>query len=165
MIRFWVTHARSTSYDANPNQLTAVNAQGTGARNATTYGWDSSDNLTCEAAHRRHHGARRLQHPRRGQPGHPSGKKTSYSYDNQLTALTIGGTTSRYTYAGTDSSNRLTADSTRIDQSDPSGQEQNRFLSAAGDPVKHVTNASGLIAAASFAGPWGTGAAALEDVR
>ncbi|WP_329454025.1 hypothetical protein [Streptomyces sp. NBC_01497] len=31
-------------------------------------------------------------------------------------ALTANNTTSHYTYAGTDSSNRLTADSTRIDQ-------------------------------------------------
>ncbi|MFF9365230.1 hypothetical protein [Streptomyces griseoluteus] len=40
----------------------------------------------------------------------------TYNDFNQLTALTTGGTTSRYTYAGTDSSNRLTAGSTRIDQ-------------------------------------------------
>ncbi|MFD4539546.1 RHS repeat-associated core domain-containing protein [Streptomyces bauhiniae] len=40
----------------------------------------------------------------------------TYNDFNQLTALTTGGTTSNYTYAGTDSSNRLTADTTRIDQ-------------------------------------------------
>nr|WP_239072151.1 hypothetical protein [Streptomyces bauhiniae] len=40
----------------------------------------------------------------------------TYNDFNQLNALTTGSTTSNYTYAGTDSSYRLTADSTRIDQ-------------------------------------------------
>ncbi|MEU6402610.1 hypothetical protein [Streptomyces sp. NPDC046985] len=40
----------------------------------------------------------------------------TYNDFNQLTALTSGGTTTQYTYAGTDSSDRLTAGSTRIDQ-------------------------------------------------
>ncbi|MFJ6841542.1 RHS repeat-associated core domain-containing protein [Streptomyces griseoluteus] len=81
----------------------------------------------------------------------------------------------------------------RFTQPDPSGQEQNLFLYAGGDPVNHVdpsglfslsddfldvsnniwgaavgclagieaANASGIITAASIAGPWGTAGAVL----
>jgi RHS repeat-associated protein len=46
------------------------------------------------------------------------GARTGETYNdfNQLTALTTAGTTYHYTYAGTDSSQRLTEDTTRIDQ-------------------------------------------------
>ncbi|WP_369188692.1 RHS repeat-associated core domain-containing protein [Streptomyces sp. R08] len=46
------------------------------------------------------------------------GARTGETYNdfNQLTALTTAGTTHHYAYAGTDSSQRLTEDTTRIDQ-------------------------------------------------
>ena len=46
------------------------------------------------------------------------GARTGETYNdfNQLTALTTAGTTHHYTYAGTDNSQRLTEDTTRIDQ-------------------------------------------------
>ncbi|MFE5402736.1 RHS repeat-associated core domain-containing protein [Streptomyces sp. NPDC056580] len=127
-----------------------------------------------------------------GSPSGASGEsnaRTGETYNdfNQLTALTTGATTHHYTYAGTDSSARLTADTTtdegplgistttsgsggktgfirdpagtligmttggktyyylmgaryydpstaRFTQTDPSGQETNAYLYAAGDP-------------------------------
>lgn len=46
------------------------------------------------------------------------GARTGETYNdfNQLTALTTAGTTHHYTYAGTDSSQRLTENTTRVDQ-------------------------------------------------
>ncbi|MBV2358056.1 RHS repeat-associated core domain-containing protein [Streptomyces sp. J2-1] len=81
-----------TSYTYNAaNQITGMNGDTTG------WSYDKNGNELSAAG----------QLPRTDE---------TYNDFNQLTALTTGGTTSRYTYAGTDSSNRLTADSTRIDQ-------------------------------------------------
>ncbi|MFJ4918480.1 RHS repeat-associated core domain-containing protein [Streptomyces sp. NPDC088725] len=81
-----LNHTRSASYDANHNQMTAVNALGAGAENTTTFGWDAGDNLTSAklptgattalGAYSTHSGA--------SLPSsltNPSGKKTSYTYD------------------------------------------------------------------------------------
>lgn len=81
-----LNHTRSSSYDANHNQKTAVNAPGSGSENTTTFGWDGSDNLnsaklptgatTALGAHSTHSGANLPS-----SLTNPSGKKTSYSYD------------------------------------------------------------------------------------
>ncbi|QMU76884.1 RHS repeat-associated core domain-containing protein [Streptacidiphilus sp. PB12-B1b] len=39
-------HSRSATYNADNDQLTAVNAMGTGTGDTTTYGWDSNGNAT-----------------------------------------------------------------------------------------------------------------------
>ncbi|MEU2554844.1 RHS repeat-associated core domain-containing protein [Streptomyces sp. NPDC013313] len=93
-----LTHTRSTSYDANHNQLTAVNAQGTGSQNTTTFGWDSSDNLTSAklptgattalGAYSTHSGANLPSSLTT-----PSGKKTSYSYDTSGNLMSSQDTT------------------------------------------------------------------------
>ncbi|MYV44048.1 RHS repeat protein, partial [Streptomyces sp. SID1328] len=81
-----------TNYTYNAaNQITGMNGDTTG------WSYDKNGNELSAAG----------QLPRSGE---------TYNDFNQLTSLTTGGTTSHYTYAGTDSSNRLTADSTRIDQ-------------------------------------------------
>ncbi|MFJ6841543.1 RHS repeat-associated core domain-containing protein [Streptomyces griseoluteus] len=93
-----LTHTRSTSYDANHNQLTAVNAQGTGSQNTTTFGWDASDNLTSAklptgattalGAYSTHSGANLPSSLTT-----PSGKKTSYSYDTSGNLMSSQDTT------------------------------------------------------------------------
>ncbi|MFF9365229.1 hypothetical protein [Streptomyces griseoluteus] len=93
-----LTHTRSTSYDANHNQLTAVTAQGTGSQNTTTFGWDSSDNLTSAklptgattalGAYSTHSGANLPSSLTT-----PSGKKTSYSCDTSGNLMSSQDTT------------------------------------------------------------------------
>ncbi|MFJ4919954.1 RHS repeat-associated core domain-containing protein [Streptomyces sp. NPDC088725] len=81
-----------TTYTYNTaNEITGMNG------NTTGWSYDKNGNELSAAG----------QLPRTGE---------TYNDFNQLTAITTGGTTSHYTYAGTDSSNRLTADATRIDQ-------------------------------------------------
>lgn len=110
-----LSHTRSSGYDANHNQLTAVNALGTGSQNTTTFGWDSSDNLTSAklptgattalGAYSTHSGANLPSSLTT-----PSGKKTSYSYDTSGNLMSSQDTTSgvsdgaklTYTYEGDD---------------------------------------------------------------
>ncbi|WP_405987929.1 RHS repeat-associated core domain-containing protein [Streptomyces sp. NBC_00986] len=110
-----LNHTRSSSYDASHNQLTAVNALGTGAGSTSSYGWDTSGNLTSAklptgattslGAYSTHAGA-----DLPSSLTSPSGKKTSYSYDTAGNMLSSQDTTTgvsdgaklSYTYQGDD---------------------------------------------------------------
>ncbi|MYW00592.1 RHS repeat protein, partial [Streptomyces sp. SID3343] len=103
-------HKRDTTWDANNNIATAVDALGTGTTpgNTNTYGWDSSGNLTSAqlptgataslTGYQTYAGA---QLP--AGLTDPNGNKTSYSYDTSGNTLgvsdaTTGGTGAQLTY-------------------------------------------------------------------
>nr|WP_272919941.1 RHS repeat-associated core domain-containing protein [Streptomyces sp. SID4948] len=105
-------HSRSSSFNANHDQLTAVNALGTGtaASNTTTYVYDSSDNLTSAqlptgatastGVYTQHAGAYLPPSLK-----DPSGHQTNFTYDtagnltqSQDTSAGTGTTGAKLTY-------------------------------------------------------------------
>lgn len=107
-------HERSSTFDAQHNMVTAVDAMGTGTTpgNTTTYGWDSRNNLTSASLPTGATTSLTGYQTIAGAdlPGtitSPDGEKTSFSYDasgNPLSVAVSGdeGGTRHYTYQDSD---------------------------------------------------------------